>query len=85
MKCWMARKLYEHDDDSKLPYASTLVVIADEHQAEIERLNIVVAHQQQAIEAIFAITEERLVDWGAVRKIKNDYRKITAKHKQEKE
>ena len=56
-----------------------------EAQAEIERLNTVVAYQQQAIEAIFDITEERLVDWGAVRKIKNDYLKITAKHKQEKE
>ena len=36
MKYWMARKLYEHDDDSKLPYASTRVVIADEAQAEID-------------------------------------------------
>ena len=57
MKSWMARKLYEHDDDSKLPYASTRVVIADEAQAEIDELNKIHADMFRKTGGILAKTE----------------------------
>ena len=69
MKAWMARKLYAQDDDSKLPYQSTRVFIADEVQAEIAKRDKVI----ESVHSVNRISALRIAEMLAVIDVAIDF------------